>query len=95
MSGGARACRWRCWGGGGRGCRRKRDARRRQDQVRQGVRCGRVEAGWRGVGVVGWMGARGGAMLNPATSGVCGRVGERHANEAVATTKRAERERVC
>jgi len=36
-----------------------------------------------------------GALLNPATSGVCGRVGERHANEAVATPKRAERGRVC
>ena len=37
----------------------------------------------------------GGAMLNPTTSGVGGRVDERHANEAAATTKRAERERVC
>ena len=54
-----------------------------------------MEAWWPGVGVVGWTGARGGAVLNPAASGVGGRVGERHTNEAVATMKRAERERVC
>ena len=37
----------------------------------------------------------GGTWLNPATNGVGDNVGEGHANEAVATTKRAERERVC
>ena len=47
---------------------------------------------WRGAGAVGWMGARGGTRLNPATNGVGGNVGEGHAKEAVATTKRAERE---
>ena len=44
------------------------------------------------MGAVGWIGARGGTRLNPATNGVGGRVGEGHANEAAATTKRAERD---